>query len=123
MTPGPVFTTATFIGYLLAGWPGAVVATIGGFLPGFALVGATRPRVARVRRSPTAAAFLDGVERVASLALMVVVAAELGRGALVDAVSIALAVASAVLLVRWKVGSAWLIAGGAAVGACVHGLR
>jgi chromate transporter len=75
----------------------------------------SRPLVARVRRSPTAGAFLDGVN-VASLALMAVVTLELGRTALVDARTVAIAVSSAVLLLRLKVGSGWVIAGGAAAG-------
>jgi chromate transporter len=115
ITPGPVFTTATFLGYLLLGVPGAIAATVAIFLPGFVLVAMSRPLVARVRRSPTAGAFLDGVN-VASLALMAVVTLELGRTALVDARTVAIAVSSAVLLLRLKVGSGWVIAGGAAAG-------
>jgi chromate transporter len=115
VTPGPVFTTATFIGYVLAGPKGAVVATIGIFLPAFVFVAISGPLVPRIRRSPTAAAFLDGVI-VASLALMVVVTYELGKAALVDLPTIGLALVSAVLLFRWKVNSAWLVLGGALVG-------
>ncbi len=122
ITPGPVFTTATFIGYVLAGVPGAVVATIAIFLPGFFLVAAIRPIVTRVRRSPVASAFLDGVN-VASLALMAVVSVQLGRSALVDWITVLLAAASALLLLRFKVNSAWLIAGGALTGVAVQGLR
>jgi chromate transporter len=115
VTPGPVFTTATFIGYLVGrGW-GAVVATIGVFPPGFVLVAAIRPLVAWVRRSTVASAFLDGVN-VASLSLMAVVTVQLGRAALVDAVTILLAAASAVLLLRFKVSSTWLVLGGGIVG-------
>ncbi len=121
VTPGPVFSTATFIGYLLGGLPGAVVATVGIFLPGFLLVAVTRPLVVRVRRSAWAGAFLDGVN-VASLALMVVVTFQLARAAFVDPVTIALAAASGVLLLRWKVNSGWLIAGGALVGVLSRGL-
>lgn len=115
VTPGPVFTTATFIGYVLAGPKGAVVATIGIFLPAFIFVAVSGPLVPRIRRSPTAGAFLDGVI-VASLALMVVVTYELGRAALVDLPTIGLALVSAVLLFRWKVNSAWLVLGGALIG-------
>jgi chromate transporter len=115
VTPGPVFTTATFIGYLLAGPKGAVVATIGIFLPAFVFVAISGPLVPRIRRSPAAAAFLDGVI-VASLGLMAVVTYELGRAALVDLPTIALALVSAVLLFRWKVNSAWLVLGGALIG-------
>src|SRR5437870_2854762 len=83
ITPGPVFTTATFIGYLLGGTRGALVATLGIFLPAFVFVAATAPLVPRLRRSPTAGALLDGVN-VASLALLVVVSWHLARVALVD---------------------------------------
>ena len=122
VTPGPVFTTATFIGYVLAGVPGAVVATVGIFLPGFVLVAAIRPIVTRVRRSPLAGAFLDGVN-VASLALMAVVTVQLGRAALVDGLTALLAAASALLLLRFEINSAWLVAAGALVGVAAQGLR
>ena len=119
VTPGPVFTTATFIGYLLAGTRGAIVATVAIFLPGIVLVAATRPLVARARSSPSAGAFLDGVN-VASLALMAVVTVQLAGAALVDVPSIAVAIVSAVLLLRFKVNTTWLIAGGAIVGLVAH---
>lgn len=122
VTPGPVFTTATFIGYVLAGMPGAVLATVAIFLPGFVLVAMIRPLVARVRQSHNAAAFLDGVN-VASLALMAVVTVQLGRAALIDWPAAVIAVVSAVLLVRFKVNPTWLIAGGALVGALANGVR
>jgi chromate transporter len=115
ITPGPVFTTATFIGYLLGGVPGAALATLGIFLPGFVLVALSGRLVARVRESAAAGAFLDGVN-VASLALMAVVTWQLGRAAVVDWKTAALAAVSGVLLVRYKVSSAWLILGGAALG-------
>jgi chromate transporter len=115
VTPGPVFTTATFVGYLLAGPAGAAVATIGIFLPAFAFVAVSGPLVPRLRRSPAAGAALDGVN-VASLALMAVVAAQLAGAALVDPLTLALAAASALLLVRFRVNSAWLVLGGAAIG-------
>jgi chromate transporter len=119
VTPGPVFTTATFIGYIIAGAWGAVVATFGIFLPGFVLVAVTRPLIARVRRSVTAAAFLDGVN-VASLALMAVVTIQLARAALVDIPTILIASVGAILLIRWKVNSTWLVAGAALVGGVTH---
>jgi len=119
VTPGPVFTTATFLGYLLGGGWGAVVATLGIFLPAFALVGAVRPLVARLRASPGASSFLDGVN-VASLALMAVVTVQLGRSALVDVPTLGVAGVSAVLLVRFGVNATWLIAAGAIVGLAVH---
>lgn len=121
VTPGPVFTTATFIGYLLAGPWGGLVATAGIFLPAFVFVALSAPFIPRLRSSPVAAAFLDGVN-VASLALMAVVCVQLGRAALVDGPTVALAGGAAVLLVRFKVNATWLIAGGAVVGLALHAL-
>lgn len=115
VTPGPVFTTATFIGFVLGGPAGAVVATLGIFLPSFVFVAVSGPLVPLIRRSPLAGAFLDGVN-VAALALMVAVTWEIGRAALVDWLTVALALASAVLLVRFKVNSAWLILAAAVLG-------
>lgn len=115
VTPGPVFTTATFVGYVLGGPAGAAVATAAIFLPAFAFVAASIPVLARLRRSAATAAFLDGMN-VASLALMAVVTAQLARAALVDAGAVVLAVGAAVLLVRRRVNSTWLIAVGAAWG-------
>jgi len=114
-TPGPVFTTATFIGYVLAGLPGAGIATIGIFLPAFVFVALSGPLVPRIRRSKFAGAFLDGVN-VASLALMAVVTWQLGRVALTNWLTVILAVASAALLWRYQVNSVWLVLGGAIVG-------
>jgi chromate transporter len=122
ITPGPVFTTATFIGYVLGGAPGAAVATLGIFLPAFVFVAVSGPLVPRIRRSETAGAFLDGVN-VGSLALMVVVTFELGRAALVDLPTVLLALASAVLLMRYRVNSAWLVLAGALIGLLVGGVR
>jgi chromate transporter len=118
VTPGPVFTTATFIGYILGGAPGAGLATIGIFLPAFVFVAISGPLVPRLRRSETAGAVLDGVN-VASLALMAVVTLRLGRAAILDAPTALLAVASAALLIRYRLNSAWLVLGGAAIGALV----
>ncbi len=115
VTPGPVFTTATFIGYVLAGFPGALVATLGIFLPAFVFVALSGPLVPKLRASPTFGALLDGIN-VGSLALMAVVTVQLGRSALVDPVTAVLAAASALLLMRYRVGSAWLILGGGIVG-------
>lgn len=115
VTPGPVFTTATFVGYLLAGPEGALVATAGIFLPAFLFVAASGPLVPRLRASRHAAAFLDGVN-VASLGLMAVVTAQLGRAALVDGPTVALAILAAVLLVRYRLNSTWLVLAGAAAG-------
>ncbi len=114
-TPGPVFTTATFIGYLLGGLPGAAVATVGIFLPSFVLVGATYRFIAPLRASPWAAAFLDGVNAIA-LALMAAVTWHLARAALVDPLTIAIAAGALAVLARTKVNSAFLLASGALVG-------
>jgi len=116
VTPGPVFSTATFIGYILGGTSGAIVATVGIFLPAFFFVSISGPLLPRLRRSPVAGAFLDGVNA-GSLALMVVVTWELSRAAIVDVTTIMLAVASAILLLRFRVNSAWLVLLGAAAGA------
>jgi chromate transporter len=122
VTPGPVFTAATFVGYLLAGVPGAAVATAGIFAPAFFFVAISGPLVPRVRRSPAAGAFLDGVN-LASLALMAVVTAQLGRAAVTDLPTALLAAGSALLLLRYRVGSSWLVAGGAIAGLALAGSR
>jgi chromate transporter len=119
-TPGPVFTTATFIGYVLGGAPGAAIATIGIFLPAFVFVALSGLLLPRLRQSPTTRAVLDGVN-VASLALMGVVTWELGKAALIDPLSIGMAALSTLLLFRFRVNSAWLILGGAMVGLLVRG--
>jgi chromate transporter len=115
VTPGPVFTTATFIGYVLAGPVGAAVATVAIFLPSFVFVAVSGPLVPRIRRSPLASSALDGVI-VASLALMAAVVAQLARTALVGPATIAIAVLSAILLFRYRINSAWLVLGGAVLG-------
>ena len=115
VTPGPVFTTATFIGYLLSGPTGALVATAGIFLPAFVFVALSGPLVPRLRSSRIAGSFLDGVN-VASLALMAVVTAQLGRAAIIDGPTVVIAGVSAIVLLRFKVNSTWLVLGGAAVG-------
>ena len=119
VTPGPVFTTATFIGYLLAGVPGALIATAGIFLPSFILVAVSSPLIPRLRRSAVAGAFLDGVI-VASLALMAVVTWHLGRDAVIDLPTIFLALGSVVLLIRFHLNSLWLVLGGALIGLLIH---
>lgn len=115
ITPGPVFTTATFVGWILGGAPGAAVATLGIFLPAFVFVALSGPLVPRIRRSPTAASFLDGVV-VASLGLMGAVTLTLARAALVDATTVVIAAGALLLLVFRRVNAAWLILGGAAIG-------
>jgi chromate transporter len=120
VTPGPVFTTATFIGYVLGGYSGAVVATAGIFLPAFFFVAVSGPLVPRIRRSETAGAFLDGVNA-ASLSLMAVVTWQLGCASLGDWLTVALLIASLVLLMRYHLNSAWLVLGGAIIGLLLHG--
>ncbi len=117
-TPGPVFTTATFIGYVVAGIPGALLATFGIFFPSFVFVALSNPVIPRLRRSPWAAGFLDGVN-VASLGLMATVTWQLGRAALVDAVTVGLALVATVLVFRLRLNSAWLVLGGGLVGVAV----
>jgi chromate transporter len=115
ITPGPVFTTATFIGYVLGGAPGAAVATVGIFLPAFVFVALSGPLVPKLRRSTVAGAVLDGVN-VASLALMAVVTWQLAAVTLVHPLPIAIAIASMVALVRYKVNATWLIVAAAGIG-------
>jgi chromate transporter len=122
ITPGPVFTTATFVGFLLGGHAGALAATAGIFLPAFFFVAVSGPLVPRMRRSRTMAAFLDGVNA-ASLALMAVVTWQLGRMAVHDVLSAVLAVGAGVLLLRYRVNSSWLVLGGAVVGIAAHLIR
>jgi chromate transporter len=118
ITPGPVFTTATFIGYLLSGTPGAILATVGIFLPAFVFVAISGPLVPRLRRSPLTAAFLDGLSA-ASVALMSVVVIQLAHAAFVDIPTIVLGAASAFLLLRYRLNSSWLVLGGTVVGILV----
>jgi chromate transporter len=120
VTPGPVFTTATFIGYVLGGYSGAVVATAAIFLPAFFFVAVSGPLTTRIRRSETAGAFLDGVNA-ASLSVMAVVTWQLGRAALIDWLTVTLLIASLVLLMRYHLNSAWLMFGGAITGLLLHG--
>ncbi|HEV2439641.1 MAG TPA: chromate efflux transporter [bacterium] len=114
-TPGPVFTTATFIGYLIGGWTGAILATAGIFLPSFVFVAVVYPLVPRLRASPWTAAFLDGANA-AALGLMAAVGWQLAVTSLVDPLTVILAVAAGVLLIRYQINSAWLVLGGAAAG-------
>ncbi len=115
VTPGPLFTTATFIGFLVGGGVGAVLATAGIFLPAFVFVAASGPLVPRLRASPTAGALLDGVN-VASLALMARVTGELARTALATPLALLLTLASAALLLGTRMRSAWLLPAGALLG-------
>jgi chromate transporter len=122
VTPGPVFTTATFIGYLLAGQAGALIATVGIFLPSFIFVAASSPIIPRLRKSAVAGAFLDGVI-MASLALMASVTWNLGCDAIIDLPTVLLLFGSLVLLVRFRVNSLWLVLGGALIGFLIHVAR
>ncbi len=115
ITPGPVFTTATFIGYLLGRVPGAIVATIGIFLPSFVFIAIVGRLASRLRRSPVFGAFLDGVN-IGALALMIVVTWHLGRTAIVDITTSALAALGLFALVRFKINPTWLMVLGAVVG-------
>ena len=115
ITPGPVFTTATFIGYLVAGLPGAFVATVAIFIPSFLLVGLLTRITHRLRSSAWTAALLDGVNA-AALALMAGVTLQLGRTAIVDPLTAGLAVGTLLVLWRTRLNNAWLIGAGALVG-------
>jgi chromate transporter len=115
VTPGPVFTTATFIGYILGGFRGAVVATLGIFLPSFFFVSISGPLIPHLRRSPLAGAFLDGVN-VGAWALMAAVTLFLARAAVIDVTTMLLAISSAFVLIRYRVNSAWLVIGGGLIG-------
>jgi chromate transporter len=114
-TPGPVFTTATFIGYLLGGVPGAFFATLGIFLPGFLFVAVSGPLIPKIRRSPIAGAVLDGVV-VGSLALIAVVAWQLGKASVTDWLTVSILIISIIAMFRFKLNSVWLIVGAAIVG-------
>ena len=115
LTPGPVFTTATFIGYVLAGWPGALLATLGIFLPSFLFIPLIHPVAARLRQAAWTAMLLDGVN-VAALALMSGVLVQLGQHALTDVLTWAAALVSLLILLCFKPNSVWLILAGAAIG-------
>jgi chromate transporter len=122
VTPGPVFTTATFIGFILGGIPGAALATLGIFLPAFILVAMSGPLVPRIRKSKIASAFLDGVN-VASLALIAAVSWQLGRASVVDATTLLLAAVSLIALLRFHLNSAWLVVLGATTGLVTSAIR
>lgn len=115
VTPGPLFTSATFIGYQLGGLSGAILATLGIFLPSFVFVALSNPLIPRLRNSPWAASLLDGVNAVA-VGLMAAVTIQLGFSVFIEPVSIMIALAAAILLIRFKVNTTWLIAGGIALG-------
>lgn len=114
-TPGPLFTTATFIGYLVAGWAGALLATIGIFTPGFVFVWAIHPVIPRLRDSRAMAAVLDGVVA-SSLGLMAAVTWFVGRAAIVDLTTLVLGLAALAALWTMRLNSTWLVLAGAAAG-------
>ena len=122
VTPGPVFTTATFIGFVLGGIPGALLATLAIFLPSFIFVAISNPLIPRIRNSAWVSGLLDGVN-VASLGLMAAVTWQLGRASLTGPLTILIALSSFVLLVWFKVNSTWLIAGGGLIGLLSSVLR
>ena len=115
MTPGPVFTTATFIGYIVGGFSGALLATLAIFLPSFVFVAILFPLIPRLRASPWTSSLLDGVNA-AALGLMAAVTWQLGQAAIVDVLTLMVMLTAGALLLRFKINSAWLIAGGAVVG-------
>ena len=114
-TPGPVFTTATFIGYVIAGLPGAIAATVGIFLPSFLLVGLVFPWFEKLRKNPILSIVLDGVN-IASIALMAAVTIKLGLSTIIDWQSAIIFIVSAIVLIKTKVNSTWLILVGATIG-------
>ncbi len=115
ITPGPLFTSATFIGYLLGGLPGALLATLGIFLPAFIYVAISNPLIPRLRASPWTGAFLDGVI-LASLGLMAAVSLQIGKTAIPDLPAALIALVALALLLRWRINATWLVLGGAALG-------
>ena len=115
VTPGPVFTTATFVGYVLGGMPGGLAATLGIFLPSFIFVALIHRAIPKLRRSVWLGSLLDGVN-VASLALMAAVTLTLGRASLNDPLSVALALAAGALVLWTRVNTTWLVLGGALIG-------
>lgn len=122
VTPGPVFTTATFIGYILAGPRGAAIATIGIFLPAFVFAALSGVLLASIQRSRTAVAFFEGVSA-ASLALILVVTVQLARNAIVDLPCLLILAIGALVLIRYRPNPSWLVLGGAVSGVLVHTLK
>jgi chromate transporter len=115
ITPGPLFTAATFIGYLLGGTPGALLATLGIFLPSFIFVAISNPLIPKIRSSMWVSSLLDGVNA-SALGLMAAVTVQLGIASLIDPYTIMIAIISLILLLRFKVNSTWLIAAGGIAG-------
>ena len=115
-TPGPILSTATFVGYVIEGVPGAVVATVGIFLPAFLLVGLLNPLIPRLRASAWMSAFLDAVNA-AAVALMLAVSVDIGRQVLLSVESMLVCGAAALAVFAFRLGSVWVILGGAVAGA------
>ena len=122
VTPGPLFTAATFIGYILGGTPGALLATLGIFLPSFIFVAISNPLIPRVRNSTWMSSMLDGVNA-SSLGLMAAVTVQLAASSLTDFFTATIAIVSLILLLRYKINSTWLIAGGALAGFVISSFR
>ena len=114
-TPGPVLSTATFIGFLILGFPGAVVSTVGIFLPSFVYVLVISPFVPRLRKSTLTAGFLDGVNA-ASLGLMLAVCVILGIATLVNPGSWTIFIVAAAVIIIWNFHAAWIVVGAAILG-------
>ena len=115
LTPGPLFTTATFIGYLLEGVPGAVVGTVGIFLPAFVFVALAHPFLSRMRASATLGAAMDGINA-ACIGLLLAVAVEFARGVFAGLPGLLIAFGAAMLAWRYRVSTVWLLVGGAVLG-------
>jgi chromate transporter len=122
ITPGPLFTAATFIGYVLGGTSGALLATLGIFLPSFVLVAISNPLIPKIRSSTWAGGLLDGVNA-SALGLMAAVTVQLASSSLTDPFTALIAIVSLVLLLRYKVNTTWLIVGGAVIGLMLSFLR
>ena len=115
ITPGPLFTTATFVGYLLAGHGGAIAATVGIFLPGFVLVAILHPWISKMRQSPWARGFLDGINP-AAWGLMAIVSWQLATTSIHSWVTGLMTIASLMILLKWRINSLWLVAIGGILG-------
>jgi chromate transporter len=121
LTPGPMLTCATFAGYLIAGWPGAGVATVAILAPSFLFVAITNPMIPQLRKSRWASRFLDAVTA-ASVALMIAVTITLVQSTLVDWPSWLIATVAIAVALRWRPAPAWLVLGGAVAGRLLWGL-
>ena len=117
-TPGPVFTTATFVGYLISGHEGAVLATVGIFLPAFVFVAIISPWASKLRRNPWLSGMLDGVNA-ASCGLMAAVTWQLSQTAIIDLWTVLLAAVALFVLLRFQINSVWLVLSGASIGFCI----